>query len=72
MEPFGDDKSVHPAKKAQKDYQSKDHFSDKVYRLVEIHCVCSFHNDSYTHVKNGHDDGNLHLDDVDKLELVIG
>jgi hypothetical protein len=23
-------------------------------------------------MKNGHDDGNLHLDDVYKLELVVG
>lgn len=72
VEPFGNDKCVHPAEKSPKDDVSGNDLGDKSGIVTVVDGVGTFDEDSHAHVDNTEDDGHLHLNIVDQGKFVAG
>jgi len=72
VEPFGNNKGVHPTEKTPKDDVSGDDFGNKSGIVTVVNSIGTFDEDSHAHVDNTENDGHLHLNIVDQGKFVAG
>ena len=72
MEPFGDDKEVHPSEENPEEDNLSAELKNEVIRLFEVNGVECLHENSDRHLTNSEDNRNLHFQTVGVGKIVGG
>lgn len=72
FQPLEDDQEVHISEQESKEEDLWDELEEDFQVSLEVNSIEELHNDSEDHMNDGNDDSDLHLETVDKNQLIVG
>ena len=72
IKPFEENQKIHPTKKAEENDESSNDFAKEYDNLSKVNSICTFDEDSKTHMEDTKDDREFHFDIICVCKSVFG